>query len=237
MIATHGRVMRKVARLCQEVVSAGVIAADAVFGAVAQMRYAEAVSTMDADILVALPTRSGPDILRPIYEYCTARGYRIEGEAIRVGEWPAQFIPASSPLNEESMREAEVAEIEGVPLRVVRADHLALIALSTDPLHDGIRFCEPCSAGAIGGATWTLRRAEALQGAIPGMIRWDDAMDERIKELLEKQAAWQRSRAALSWEEKLRLSLVMRETQRALSKSGRSERKDIVQPPSSSQPT
>ena len=123
--------MRKVARLCQEVVSAGVIAADAVFGAVAQMRYAEAVSTMDADILVALPTRSGPDILRPIYEYCTARGYRIEGAAIRVGEWPVQFIPAFSPLTEESMREAEVAEIEGVPLRVVRADHLALIALST----------------------------------------------------------------------------------------------------------
>ena len=89
------------------------------------------MSTMDAGILVALPPRSGPDILRPIYEYCTARGYRIEGEAIRVGEWPAQFIPAFSPLTEESMREAEVAEIEGVPLRVVRADHLALIALST----------------------------------------------------------------------------------------------------------
>jgi hypothetical protein len=41
-------------------------------------------------------------------------------------------------------------------------------------------------------------------------------MDKRIKELLERQAEWQRNRAALSWEEKLKMSLIMRETQRAL---------------------
>jgi len=41
-------------------------------------------------------------------------------------------------------------------------------------------------------------------------------MDQEIRELLERQALWQRSRAGLSWEEKLKMSLVMRETQRAL---------------------
>ena len=44
-------------------------------------------------------------------------------------------------------------------------------------------------------------------------------MDKRIKELLERQAEWQRNRAMLSWEEKLKMSLLMRETQRALRKS------------------
>jgi hypothetical protein len=44
-------------------------------------------------------------------------------------------------------------------------------------------------------------------------------MDKRIKQLLERQAQWQRNRAALSWEEKLRMSLIMRETQKALRKS------------------
>ena len=37
-----------------------------------------------------------------------------------------------------------------------------------------------------------------------------------IASLLERQAAWQRTRASLSWEEKLRQSLVMREAQRSL---------------------
>lgn len=49
-------------------------------------------------------------------------------------------------------------------------------------------------------------------------------MDKRIKELLEGQAEWQRNRAALSREEKLRMSLVMRDAQRALrASSGRGQ--------------
>ena len=41
-------------------------------------------------------------------------------------------------------------------------------------------------------------------------------MDRWVKDLLERQAAWQRHRVSLSWEEKLRQSLVMREVQRSL---------------------
>ncbi len=49
-------------------------------------------------------------------------------------------------------------------------------------------------------------------------------MDEKIREYLERQAAWQRGRSTLSWEEKLKMSLVMRETQQALRKSGSPKR-------------
>jgi hypothetical protein len=41
-------------------------------------------------------------------------------------------------------------------------------------------------------------------------------MERRFKEMLDRQAAWQRSRAAIPWSEKLRLSKIMRETQQAL---------------------
>jgi hypothetical protein len=40
-------------------------------------------------------------------------------------------------------------------------------------------------------------------------------MDRWVKDLLERQAAWQKSRASLSWEEKLRQSLIMREVHRS----------------------
>ena len=47
-------------------------------------------------------------------------------------------------------------------------------------------------------------------------VSWVDSLDEKIRELLERQAAWQRGRASLSWEEKLEMSLTMREAQDAL---------------------
>ena len=142
-------VMREVARLLSDMLCAGVITEYAVFGAVAQMRYTEAVSTMDADILVAIPGRPSLDLLRPIYEYCTSRGFPVEGESISVGAWPVQFIPAFSPLTEEAMHEAEVAEIEGEKIRVVRADHLAVIALSVGRPKDHVRILSLLEAGSV----------------------------------------------------------------------------------------
>ncbi len=126
--------------MLNDMIAEGVIVEYAIFGAVAQMRYTEAVSTMDAAVLIALPSQKGLDILRPIYEFCTNRGWNPEGEAVRVGDWPVQFIPAFNPLTEEAMRQADTAEIQGVPLRVVRADYLAVIALSVGRAKDFARI-------------------------------------------------------------------------------------------------
>jgi hypothetical protein len=129
--------------------ASGVIKNYALFGAVAQMRYTEAVVTMDADVLVATPPGSGLDVLQPLYEYCAAQGYRSEGEAIRVGEWPVQFIPAFNELTEEALQEAQTGEIDGEPLRVVRADHLGIIALSTGRPKDFARILALLDSGVL----------------------------------------------------------------------------------------
>jgi hypothetical protein len=52
----------------------GVIQQYALFGAVAQMRYSEAVATFDADVLVAVPAPERLDVLSGIYEFCASRG-------------------------------------------------------------------------------------------------------------------------------------------------------------------
>jgi hypothetical protein len=134
--------MREVARLLGDMLSAGVIIDYALFGAVAQMRYTEAVATMDADVLVALPPGSALDLLRP-------KGYKPEGEAILVGDWPVQFIPAFSSLTEEAMREAQTTEVEGVRIRVVSAVHLAVIALSAGRPKDFARILSLLESGAV----------------------------------------------------------------------------------------
>jgi hypothetical protein len=122
--------MKELAILLRELTEAGVITNDAVFGAVAQMRYTEPVATLDVDVLVEVPGPDRLDVLTPIYEFCRARNFVVEGECIRVGAWPVRFIPVFSPLTAEALRQARETSFEGAPIRVVGADHLAVIALS-----------------------------------------------------------------------------------------------------------
>lgn len=139
--------MKEVAELLNAMRDAGVISEYALFGAIAQMRYTEAVATLDADVLVAVPPPQGLDILKPIYEFCAARGLQPEGEAIRVGDWPVQFVPVFSPLSEEALEHAETADFEGTPIRVVRADHLAVIALGAGRAKDHARILALLESG------------------------------------------------------------------------------------------
>lgn len=123
-----------------ELVVAGVIRNYALFGAAAQMRYTEPVATLDADVLVAVPAPDRLDLLGPIYAACLERGYVPEGEGIRVGAWPVQFVPVFDRLTSESLEEADTVDFEGAPLRVVRAVHLAVIALSVGRAKDFARI-------------------------------------------------------------------------------------------------
>ena len=141
--------MKEVAQLLEELKSSGIIRDYALFGAVAQMRYTEPVATLDADVLVFLSEDTGLDALGPIYNFCNKRGHMPEGEAILVGDWPVQFIPVFSPLTEEAVREAETGEIAGVAVRVVRAIHLAVIALSVGRPKDHLRILSLVEAGAV----------------------------------------------------------------------------------------
>jgi hypothetical protein len=140
--------MERVARLLNDMAASGVISGYAVFGAVALMRYTEAVATLDADVLVVVPEPAGLDVLAPIYAFCKERGYEPEGEAVRVGDWPVQFIPTFSALTEAAVRDAETGDIDGVPLRVARADYLAVIALSVGRAKDLARVLALREAGA-----------------------------------------------------------------------------------------
>jgi len=164
--------MDEVGKLLNAMVERGVLEDYAVFGAVAQMRYTEAVATLDADILVAVPEPEALDLLSPIYTFCKERGYVPEGEAIRVGDWPVQFIPAFSDLTEAAIREAETGDVDGVPLRVVSAEHLAVIALSVGRGKDLARILALREAGAV-----TDEQISALAGRYELAPAWSEFLE------------------------------------------------------------
>jgi hypothetical protein len=142
--------VKPLAQLLNEMRATGVIQNYALFGATAQMRYTEPVATLDADVLVEVPFPDRLDALGGIYEFCATKGYRPEGEAIRIGVWPVQFVPVFSPLTREAMEQAEVADFEGVPFRVVRADYLAVIALSVGRAKDFARILALLESDSVG---------------------------------------------------------------------------------------
>ena len=163
--------MRELAQLLNEMQRAGVIRNYALFGATAQMRYTEPVATLDADVLVAVPDAGRLDPLSGIYEFCAAKGYRTEGEAIRVGAWPAQFIPAFSPLTLEAMEQAATADFEGVAFRVVGADHLAVIALSVGRAKDFARLLALLESGSA--SRETIKTLAARHGLTDAWQRFE----------------------------------------------------------------
>ena len=142
-------IVKEVAQLLNGMREAGLVNDYALFGAAAQMRYTEAVATLDADVLITMSAPAGLDVLEPIYTYCRARGYTAEGEAVRVGAWPVQFIPVFSPLTQEAVNRADTADFDGVPFRVVRAVYLAVMALSVGRAKDLARVLALIESGAV----------------------------------------------------------------------------------------
>jgi hypothetical protein len=127
-----------------------------------------AIVTMDAHVLVTVQAEASLDLLRPVYEYCARRGYRPEGEAIRVGSWPVQFVPPFDALTREAMRQAETVDLDGTPLRVVRADYLAAIALGAGRAKDHARIVALLDADAV-----TAERLRDLAGQYGLHAEWD----------------------------------------------------------------
>jgi hypothetical protein len=110
---------------------AGIIGDSAIGGAIGATFYLEPISTYDLDIFVIFEHPPLILTLTPIYDFLTDRGHESEGDAIVIHGWPVQFLPAESPLLSEAVLQATTVDFEGVPARVMTAEHLMAIALQT----------------------------------------------------------------------------------------------------------
>lgn len=129
----------------------GVIGKYAIGGAVGATFYLEPSATLDIDIFVSIQTLPDSALITiaPIYDYLTTQGYKTEGEYIVVEGWPVQFLPPGDALTEEALAQAVETEVEGVPTRVMTAEHLVAMALKTGRAKDFARILQFIESGAL----------------------------------------------------------------------------------------
>jgi len=130
-------------------VADGVVENYAVAGAVGAMFYVEPFSTKDLDILVTTP-EDAIIIELPAWRYLNSLGYtKVENEGIVVEGWPVQFLPATTPLEHEAYVNAQIIDVEGVPVRVARPEHLVAIMVKVGRKKDIARIAMFLSQDAV----------------------------------------------------------------------------------------
>ncbi len=133
----------KTLRVIEELEQKGIIERYAIGGGIAALVYVEPFLTYDLDAFVVLPSAKGKLVsLRPIYDALTKKGFKPEGEHIRIGDFPVQFIPAYNRLTEEAIREAVIVKSGGLKMRVFRLEHLVAIMLQTSRPKDKARLVQ-----------------------------------------------------------------------------------------------
>lgn len=130
-------------------VADGVVENYAVAGAVGAIFYVEAFSTKDLDVLVQTP-EDRLIIELPGWRYLQSLGYtEVEHEGIVVEGWPVQFLPATTPLEHEAYIKAQLIDVEGVPVRVARPEHLVAIMVKVGRQKDIARIAMFLSQDAV----------------------------------------------------------------------------------------
>jgi hypothetical protein len=139
---------KKTFAILNQMIADGVIENYAVGGAVGAMFYVEPFSTKDLDVFV--PTHGQLIIELPEFEYLKSLGYtEFENEGIVVEGWPVQFLPTTTALEQEAYVNAQVIDVEGIPVRVARPEHLFAIMLRVGREKDIARIAMFLSQDAV----------------------------------------------------------------------------------------
>lgn len=134
--------MEKVCQILEQFVANGTLSGYAIGGATAAGFHGEPLATLDVDVFVFTEPQPGALLvsLEPIYAELRRLGFtEHEKECVIVHGLPVQFIVASSALESEALRQAQVERWEDKQVRVMRPEHLAALAIQTGRPKDRAR--------------------------------------------------------------------------------------------------
>jgi len=171
--------MKATLQVINQMQADGVIGLYAIGGAVGATFYLEPSATLDIDIFVSLQAPPGSLLLslQPIYDYLVRdREYQQEGEYIIVEGWQVQFLPPGDALGEEALAQAIATEVEGVPTRVMTAEHLVALALQLGRGKDYSRILQFIEAGVL-----DVPKLDQILARFHLLAKWEEFGDKFLR--------------------------------------------------------
>ncbi len=142
--------LQKAIEVVAKLADQGVIHRYAITGAIAALNYIQPSLTEDVDILISTADfekhASGLILLTPIERALNRMGYSDRTDVgYMIEDWPVQFLPVASPLDEEALEQAmdvDLASSTASPIkaRCLRAEHVVATALRVGRLKDLARI-------------------------------------------------------------------------------------------------
>jgi hypothetical protein len=142
--------LRKTIEVVTKLAEKRVIGNYAIAGAVAALNYIQPTLTEDLDVLISVDDfekhKSGLLLLEPIEKALAEMGYPERTDlGYRIEDWPVQFLPVASPLDEEALEQAIEVDIAGpgeppLKARTLSAEHVVAVALKLGRLKDLARI-------------------------------------------------------------------------------------------------
>lgn len=151
--------LRRTIEVVTKLAERQVIGSYAIAGAVAALNYIQPMLTEDLDILISIDGfekhGSGLLLLGPIEKSLAEMGYTERTDVgYKIEDWPVQFLPVGSPLDEEALEQA--IEIDfghpgeaALKARCMRAEHVVAVALKVGRLKDLARIQAFLEQGAV----------------------------------------------------------------------------------------
>lgn len=137
--------LQKTIEVVAKLADQGAIKQYAITGAVAALNYVEPALTQDLDVLVSVGDfdehKSGLILLTPIASALRKMGYTKRSDVgFWIEDWPVQFLPVASALDEEALMQAIDVDFRGADrpfkARVLKPEYLVATALKVGRLKD-----------------------------------------------------------------------------------------------------
>lgn len=80
----------------------------------------------------------------------------MEGEYVMIADTAVQFLPPNGPLVQEGLEQTVTHDLDGLPVQVFSAEHLAAIALQTGRAKDKSRVLQFVEEGVLNAEQFRL---------------------------------------------------------------------------------
>lgn len=133
--------MQAVCDILEQLLLEGILRRYAVGGATAAGFHGEPLATRDVFVFLDPPEGSLLVTLDPVFRRLDELGFNeFEEEGLLIHGFPVQFLSAAPGLEAEAVEQAMIVEWEDHRLRVMRPEHLAVIALTVGRPKDRARL-------------------------------------------------------------------------------------------------